>query len=161
MKGIELTIEESIILNSIADGVFTVDLDFKITWMNRAAEKILGISKEEALGKMCFEVFHANICEYSCALRETMSSGRNIVNKTIYIVNGEGRRLPISISTAILKDEKGQITGVVETFRDISDIEELRKSIESAYTFKDIISKNKSMQEIFNNLPPVLSLSKH
>lgn len=153
MDNTGLSKEENIILDSIADGIFTVDLDFRIAWMNKAAEKILGITKEEAAGKLCFEVFHANICEHSCALKESMRTGRDIVNKTIYIVNTEGRRVPISISTAILKDDQGNTTGGVETFRDISDIEELRKSIESSYTFEDIISKNKIMQEVFDLIP--------
>ncbi|MCP4728059.1 MAG: PAS domain-containing protein, partial [bacterium] len=147
--------EKNIILDSIADGVFTVDLDFRITWMNRAAEQILGIDKSDAIGRLCYEIFHANVCEHSCVLRETINSGRNIVNKTIYIVNSDGERIPINISTAILKDDKGKITGGVETFRDISDIEELRKSMESAYTFEDIISKNKKIQEIFDILPDI------
>ncbi len=150
-----MTNEENIILNSIADGVFTVNLDFRITWMNRAAEKILGIGKEESIGKLCYEIFHANICEHSCALKETMTTGRNIVNRTIFIVNTEGKRIPISISTAIIKDENGDITGGVETFRDVSEIEELRKSIELKYTFEDIISKNKKMQEVFSIIPDI------
>ena len=92
----------NIILDSIADGVFTVNLDFRITYVNKAAEKILGISANEAAGKLCYEIFHANICEHSCALRETMQTGRNIINKTIYIVTAEGTRIPVSISTALL-----------------------------------------------------------
>jgi PAS domain S-box-containing protein len=145
----------NIILDSIADGVFTVDLDFKITSMNRSAEDILGIKEEEALGKLCFEIFHANICEHSCALRETISNGRNIINKTIYIVNSEGERIPVSISTAVLRDENGELIGGVETFRDISEIEELRKTIESGFTFESIVSKNKKMQDIFAILPDI------
>lgn len=146
---------ENIILDSIADGVFTVDLDFRITSMNSSAQRILGLKEDEAIGKLCYEVFHANICEHSCALRETMSTGRNIVNKTIYIVNSEGDVLPISISTALLKDAEGNIIGGVETFRDISEIEELRKTIESTYTFQDIVSKNKRMRDIFSLLPDI------
>ncbi|HPI13977.1 MAG TPA: PAS domain-containing protein, partial [Spirochaetota bacterium] len=131
-----------IILDSIADGVFTVDMDFRITYINRAAGKILGISEEEAIGKYCYEIFHANICEHSCALDETIETGRTIVNKTIYIVNASGERIPISISTALLKDENGAIIGGVETFRDISEVEELRRAIEEKYTSEDIVSKN-------------------
>lgn len=145
----------NIILDSIADGVFTVNLDFRITYVNKAAEKILGISANEAAGKLCYEIFHANICEHSCALRETMQTGRNIINKTIYIVTAEGTRIPVSISTALLQDENGGIIGGVETFRDISDVEELRKTIESRYTFEDIVSKNNRMNDIFAILPDV------
>jgi len=146
----------NIILDSIVDGVFTIDMDFRITSLNNAACKILGLdSKEEAISKLCFEIFHANICEHSCALRETIQTGKNIINKPVYIVNKSGQKLTISISTALLKDEQGNIIGGVETFRDISDIETLRKKIESTYSFEDIISKNKEMQQIFSILPDV------
>lgn len=146
----------NIILDSIADGVFTIDMDFRITSLNNAACRILGLaSKEEAIGKLCFEIFHANICEHSCALRETMQTGKNIINKPVYIVNKSGEKHTISISTALLKDEQGNIIGGVETFRDISDIETLRKKIESTYSFEDIISKNKQMQQIFSILPDI------
>ncbi|HNU90436.1 MAG TPA: sigma 54-interacting transcriptional regulator [Spirochaetota bacterium] len=144
-----------IILDSIADGVFTVDMDFRITCINRAAGKILGISEEEAIGKYCYEIFHANICEHSCALDETIETGRTIVNKTIYIVNASGERIPISISTALLKDENGAIIGGVETFRDISEVEELRRAIEEKYTSEDIVSKNKRLRELLALLPDI------
>lgn len=147
--------DRNIILNSIADGVFTVDLDFRITSLNRAGEKILGIQEEEAIGRLCWEVFHANICEHSCALKSSLETGENIVNRTVYIVGATGDRLPVSVSTAVLKDSKGMVIGGVETFRDLSEIEELRKSIEFSYNFEDIISKSKSMREIFRILPDV------
>jgi PAS domain S-box-containing protein len=147
--------EKNIILDSIADGVLTVDMDVRITSMNRAAEEILGIKEKDAIGRLCFEIFHANICEYSCALKETLNTGNNIINKTIYIVNSGGERVPISVSTALLKDKKGSVIGGVETFRDITAIETLRKEIESSYTFEDIVSKNKVMRELFGILPDI------
>jgi PAS domain S-box-containing protein len=147
--------ERNVILDSIADGVFTIDMDYKITSINRAAETILGIREEEALGKFCYEIFHASICEHSCAMKETLITGRNIVNRTIFIVNSRGDRVPVSISTALLKNEKGETMGGVETFRDITEIEELRKTIEARFTFEDIVSKDKVMQEIFHILPDI------
>lgn len=146
---------QEIILDSIADGVFTINLDFKITYINKAAADILKIRPQEAVGKLCFEVFHASICEHSCALRETINTGRNIVNKTVYIVNSIGEIIPINISTALLKNESGEIIGGVETFRDISEIEHLRKEIESNYSFNDIISKSKEFKELFSILPDI------
>ncbi|HSA16210.1 MAG TPA: sigma 54-interacting transcriptional regulator [Spirochaetota bacterium] len=150
---------ESIILDSIADGVFTVDMDFRITSMNRAAGEILGIRERDALGKLCFEVFHANICEHSCALKETMATGSNIINKTIYIVNSKGDRVPISVSTALLKNEGGEIIGGVETFRDLTPIETLRKEIELKYSFEDMVSKNREMRDLFSILPDIAASS--
>jgi len=147
--------KNSIILDSIADGVFTVDENFRITSMNRAARTILEIEEENAVGKLCFDVFHANICEHSCALKETLRTGKNIINKTIYVVNSRGVKVPISVSTALLRDSEGRIFGGVETFRDLTTIETLRKEIEAAYHFEDIVSKNAAMREIFRILPDV------
>lgn len=147
--------DRNIILDSIADGVFTVDMSFTITSMNRSAEMILSVSEKDAIGKLCHEVFHASICEHSCALRETLETGKNIINRSLYIVNQRGDKIPISISTALLRDSSGNIIGGVETFRDLSDLEALRKEIESSYTFEDIVSKNRVIMEIFSILPDI------
>jgi len=141
-----------IILDSIADGVFTVDLDWKVTSFNKAAEKITGIKKQEALGRHCWEVFKASICEQQCSLRQTIESGQPIVNQSIFILNPQGDRIPISISTAILNDHNGNIIGGAETFRDLSVVEALRKELAGQHTFFDIISKNREMQRLFGML---------
>ena len=141
-----------IILDSIADGVFTVDSDWKITSFNRAAEKITGIGKKEAVGRHCWEVFRASICESFCSLRHTVETGNPVVNQSIFIVNSEGSRVPISISTALLKDNKGNMIGGVETFRDLSLVETLKKELSGRNSFHDIISKNKEMQRLFGIL---------
>ncbi len=147
--------QTEIILDSIADGVFTVDSDWKITSFNRAAERITGIKKEEALGRHCWEVLKASICEKICSLRQTMETGSPIVNQPIYVVNSEGERIPVSISTAILKDKDGKVIGGVETFRDLSVVEELRKELSGRHSFMDIISKNKEMLRLFGMLEQV------
>ena len=61
-----------VILESISDGVFTIDYNWRITSFNRAAEKITGVSKEEAVGRHCWDVFRSNMCELGCALKRTM-----------------------------------------------------------------------------------------
>ncbi|MCK9196669.1 MAG: sigma 54-interacting transcriptional regulator [Syntrophales bacterium] len=143
------------ILDSIADGVFTVDHDWRITSFNRAAEEITGVSREEAVGQSCREVLKADVCDRQCVLRYTKETGREVINRTVYIINAKGRRLPVSISTALLKDETGEVIGAVETFRNISREADLRKKLEGKYTFQDIISKSHKMQDLFDLLPDV------
>ena len=151
--------EKDIILDSIADGVFTVDDNWRITSFNRAAEKITGVRREDAIGQRCKDVLKADVCEKGCILRKTIQSGKSIVNRIVHIVDAAGRRLPISISTALLKDEQGRIVGAVETFRDISVEEKLRKAITERYSFEDIISKNHRMHQLFDILPDVAESS--
>ena len=147
--------EQNIILDSIADGVFTVDKDWRISSFNRAAEKITGVSRKDAVGQLCKDVLKADICERNCCLRATMRTGKPIVNKNVYIIDAEGRKRPISISTALLRDKKGKLLGAVETFRDISVEEDLRKAIEKKYSFADIISKNHRILQLFDILPDI------
>ena len=145
----------SVILDSIADGVFTVDENWKITSFNRAAEQIIGVSRSDAVGRRCCDVFRASICEGHCALKETLHTRRAVVNKHVYIVTAAGRRVPISISTAILKDAQGKAIGGVETFRDLSMVEELRKELAGSYTFADIIARSHAMRQIFDVVPQI------
>jgi sigma-54 dependent transcriptional regulator, acetoin dehydrogenase operon transcriptional activator AcoR len=132
-----------------------VDLNWRVTSFNRAAEEITGIATEEALGRPCCEVFRANVCDSACVLRHTLETGRPVVNQPVAILRADGREIPISVSTALLRNEAGEIIGGVETFRDLSLVEELRKEIHRRYRLGDIISKSPLMAEIFALLPEV------
>ena len=141
-----------IILDSINEGVFTVDCDWRITAFNRAAERITGIPRDEAIGKSCHDVFHADICEKDCALRQTFKAGKPVVNAAAHIINIEGCRVPVRLSAAILKDEKGEIMGGVETFLDLREIEDLQKELKSRYTVEDIVGRCPEMMRLFEFL---------
>ncbi|MBN1543277.1 sigma 54-interacting transcriptional regulator [candidate division KSB1 bacterium] len=144
-----------IILDSIADGVFTVDEHMKITYFNRAAERITRIPREKAIGQYCFDVLRANICEKSCPLRCSLQSNAAVVDRRVNILRIDGKQIPVTISTSVLRDETGKKIGGVETFRDLSPLEELKKEIKCAYTLDDIISKNHRIQGIFDILPNI------
>lgn len=142
-----------VILDSINDGVFTVDREWRITSFNRAAERITGVKRKEALGRPCCEVFRASICEASCALRETVATGRPVANRPIYILGVKGQRIPISISTAVFKDRRGNVIGGVETFRDLTLVEDLRKELEGKHRFGDIVGRSVAMRQVFQLMP--------
>ncbi len=143
------------ILDSIADGVFTVDTQWVITSFNKAAQRITGIPREEALGRKCWEVFHADVCERDCLLKKTLATHKPCINKTVRIVNQNGVSVPISISTAILTDKHGTSIGGVETFRDLSEIEELRKQITGQNTHYDIVTRNHRLLALLDTLPAI------
>jgi len=144
-----------IILDSIADGVFTVDLNWQITSFNTAAEGITGISREEAVGRPCFEVLRANVCETGCILRHTVETETPIVNMPIHIVRADKKSIPISVNTTLLKNEAGRIVGGVETFRDLTVVNKLRRALFKQQSFEDIVSKNGRMLKLFSMLPQI------
>lgn len=143
------------ILDSINEGVFTVDADWRITSFNRAAERITGVARKDAMGRPCCEVFRSSICERACALKRTLVTGKPVMNATADIFNAAGGRIPIRISTALLRDAGGAVIGGVETFQDLSRVEQLRKELEARYTFEDIVGRSPAMRRLFDLLPDI------
>jgi len=143
------------VLRCVADGVFTVDCDWRITSFNKAAERITGVPAEQAIGKPCSEVFHADLCEQGCPIRQTLDTGSELIDQPARILNQRGRSVPISVSSAVLRAEDGALLGAVETFRDLSTIEQLRREIQGRYTFEDIIGKSEAFQKIFAIMPDI------
>jgi len=143
------------ILDSINEGVFSVDPQWRVTAFNRAAEQITGVRRQEAIGRPCCEVFRASICESACALRRTFSSGKPVLGATANIISASGNRIPIRVSTALLRNQKGEVIGGVETFQDLSQVEQLRKELEGRYTFEDIVGRSPVMQCLFDLVPQI------
>ena len=142
-------------MDSIADGVFTVDLNWRILSFNRAAEQITGIPKEEAVGRPCHEVFRADICESGCLIRQTIETKSAIMNMPIFIYRADKKRIPISVTTTLLKDYDGKVIGGVETFRDLTAIKQLQDALRKQSSFEDIVSKNEKMFKLFSILPQI------
>ncbi|CAG0905784.1 unnamed protein product [Cyprideis torosa] len=144
-----------IILESISEGVFTVDQNFIITSFNHAAQKITGFTSKEAVGQPCQKIFRSDRCEGDCTLKKTLLEKRAIQGCTTNIVNKEGKRVPISLSTSLLRNEEGDILGGVEIFRDETVLEGLRREIEGRVETHSIITKNREMRQLLSFLPQV------
>lgn len=143
------------ILDSINEAVFTVDLERRIKSLNSAAERMTSVPRLQAIGRPCCEIFRASICQDECAIKETLATGRPVVNATATVNSHDGRKIPVRISTALLKNKGGEVIGAVETLQDLSIVEQLRKKLEASYTFEDIIGRSPPMLQLFDILPQV------
>jgi len=143
------------ILDSISDGVFTIDADKRLNSFNRAAEAITGFKTEEAIGQYCFDIFRADICEKNCALDQTLADGAPRVNLPARIISKSGDPKSIRLSTAILENETGDVIGAVETFRDVTELETLRRRAERRFTPEDIVGRHPRINEILLFLPDI------
>jgi len=144
-----------LILDSLTEGVFTVDKELNIVLFNQAAEQITGIPRREAVGLKCYEVLRASVCQANCALEESMRTGRPVLDRAVNILDSSGRLVPISIRTSALRDEAGRILGGVETFRDLSTEVSLRKELRGKYTLGDMVGRAEVMLSLFAVLPDV------
>ncbi len=147
------------ILNCIAEGVFTVDTEKRITFFNRAAERITGFSSEEAIGEYCRDIFRTACCGTCCTLDEVERSDKSLSGRQVKILDRDGNTVLVGVSAAVLRDKNGVVIGGVETFRDMTAETALRLQVEKNYTFQDIISRDPVMHEMFAILPDIAESS--
>lgn len=143
------------ILDSVADGVFTVNSAMRITSFNRAAQEITGFSRDEALGQPCCEIFRTNVCFDQCPLRRAFASGDNIINCEVDLLDRNNREIPISVNASVLRATDGTPIGGVETFRDLSQLRALASEVQHHFNFQDMLSRNPRMQQLFDILPDI------
>ncbi len=147
------------VIDSMADGVFTLDNNGRISSWNRSMEKISGYGAEEALGKTCAllkcsRCFGKN-CPADigrCKIFEKGSSGA----KECHLQHKDGHDVPIIKRASVVKDEDGHILGVVETISDVTELNRARKRAEDAsrklgevHRLDNIIGKSQVMREVF------------
>ena len=116
------------IFNSVADGILTVDKEYRITFFNHGAEQATGFRAAEAIGKHCFEVLRADICKSDCALKKAIREDQPFIRYPVSITDVNGEKVSISISASPLKDKSGSVIGGIETFRNLALIEELHRN---------------------------------
>jgi two-component system phosphate regulon sensor histidine kinase PhoR len=107
------------IIQSMADGIITVDGKMRITDINRSAEKITGYSREEALGRFCGEVLHSSMCGRECPLKLAMNGGEAVSREAV-LTNRLGQRIEVMLTASALRDDEGNLLGGVETFGDVA-----------------------------------------
>jgi PAS domain S-box-containing protein len=142
------------IVEQLADGVFTVDREFRITSFNRAAEEITGYRREQVVGRVCREVLKASICQHGCALQRAIASGRPVHMRSLYISNARGERMPVSISAGAMLGDRGEVIGAVETFRDVSRVESAPEG-KPVHRLPNMVGESPAMQAVYDLTPCV------
>jgi PAS domain S-box-containing protein len=145
----------SLILDSVSQGIFTVNSRGEITTFNHAAQRITGHHEGEVLGQACSTVFKTDLCESVCPLRRSIRGRERIHGRRAIVHAKDGRPIPISLSTYPLETRTGRLIGGVEVFEDLSPLLALERKLDDKYRFDDIISKNPEMERIFALLPLV------
>ena len=118
-----------IIWNSMGIGVFTVDLERRVTSFNEAAVSITGYRLEEVIGKHCHEVFGNNLCQGDCRFHRAFEKGNAFLNFDLEIMDREGDAILINKTVTPLRDRQGNLVGAVESFQDVSLLWDLHGKI--------------------------------
>ena len=141
---------KSNILNSIADGIFTVDENFKINFFNKSAEKITGFKSEEVIGKFCKNIFQSDLCYGNCPIARALKFSENIFDLRTKLRTKDDTIKFVRLSASVIKNEKGEPSGGVISFRDISTYINERENARSDEHFYGIVGNTRAMINIFN-----------
>lgn len=143
------------LLDNIALGIFTVNTDWQITYFNREAEKITGFTREEAIGRKCYEIFRTELCYGNCHLKQAMKQGIKMVHVRNRIFNKHNQEIPVDITVSTISDSNGKVIGGIESFIDDSIRDQMEKELYNRYVFHDIIGKNEKIVSILQFLSQI------
>lgn len=140
------------ILNSLAEGVFVVDKEFKIIFANKAAERILGRKGDDFLGMVCKYFCLSDQCNISCPIAEVLITGKQVLDLEASYQNNQGKTIPVKINASVLTDDDGTPAGGIISFRDYSSHKNIEKLLEADSHYQGIIGRSKGMFEVFQTI---------
>ena len=136
------------VLDSIADGIFTVDVDRVIRSFSGRMERLTGIPAQSAIGRHCRDVLHGSKCDTDCPLGWSLAHGAVVDRCHEQVQLPDGRVMPVTVTTAFLHDAHGTRTGITGVVRDESEIEHLRRELHDRYSRHNLIGRSAGMREL-------------
>ncbi|WP_290923902.1 diguanylate cyclase [Halodesulfovibrio sp.] len=124
------------LLNSVTDGIYFVDCDRRITYWNKAAERLSGYTATEMIGKLCSEnlLRHedengSSLCGKRCPLTATLGDGEER-HRNVFMRHKLGHKVPVTVQASPMLDSNGNIVGAVEVFAENSESINIRREME-------------------------------
>ena len=146
---------------SIGDAVIATDKNGFVTFMNAVAENLMGWTLEELLGRKLTDVFNIVNQDTHQPVENPMARALlegaivGLANHTILIARN-GREIPIDDSAAPIKDDQGNVTGVILVFRDITERNHAEQERETAD--KAILRAKEEWERTFNTMPDLIAI---
>jgi PAS domain S-box-containing protein len=130
------------VFDQLSDALVLYDPEFRITGVNRSAEKLLGMSSEELLGQHCQDVFQCSVCEPGCGVLAGLNQHPAAPHSTVRMHTASGMERLVVMRTTQMYDGDGRLSGVVATIRDVTE--------EAAPQKREVIADSASMREVLN-----------
>jgi PAS domain S-box-containing protein len=143
------------LIDSMADGVFSVDQDLRVRRFSRNMEQMLGIAVSEAIGKPCREVLKGTLCDTDCPLVWSRKHGKPVTGCRERLLASDGRSITASITTGFLRNEPDFEQGLFGVVTDLSEVEKLREELEGRHSFEEIVGDSAAMRALFQQIEAV------
>ena len=137
------------ILDSLPEGVYVIDKEFKIRFVNKAGYALTKKKPENILGYVCTTLCKSERCELGCPITEVLNTGQNVSDLESTISDSDGNVIPIIVNASILKNELHNPIGGIISFKKNKKFN-LEDDSKNTNHFYGIVGKSKPMLEIFN-----------
>ncbi|RTZ95876.1 MAG: sigma-54-dependent Fis family transcriptional regulator [Deltaproteobacteria bacterium] len=143
------------ILDNLKEGILAHDLDRRIIFFNREAEKITGYRREDVLGKTCEEAFGAPLCGGKCQFYVGDDASEDAAEYTTNIITKNGDTRRVEMAPTVMFDDDGHPQGVLTSMRDVTDYLQLQIQARKLTSFAGIIGQDARMLQVFEQIRDV------
>ncbi len=132
----------SVLFNELTDALIVYDAKLRITAVNRATEKLFGLTSDEMIGRDCKEVFRCGRCEPGCGVLVGIQQAPSLNRATVKIHTDNGRERLAIVSTTQFYDDLGDLNGMVTLIRDVTD--------EITPQKREVVAESKIMRDLLH-----------
>jgi len=147
------------ILENLTEGVVTVDRDWRVATINGAAERMLGQSRDGAVGRKCSDVLGTESCSSDRSLERVLAGSVPIRDERLFFSRADRTPIEVSLNARVLKDAEGAVLGSVLSFREFTEVDRLRIEFSGEQHFRGMIGKSPAMRAVFHLLEDVAESS--
>ncbi len=142
-----------LIMDSMYEGIIAHDLNRRIFFFNRAAERITGFSRQEIIGRDCHDIFHGGICKSMCSFK-ILDEGHQIPDDPylLNIISKDGQAKQLRMNVVEIQDAINNPVGVVASFRDLTSEYEFASRHGDIDSFAGIIGRDSKMVSIYQTV---------
>ncbi len=144
------------LFDQMAEGVFTINSRWRITTFNRRAQEITGFSREEVLGKYCWDIFSSDLCKSNCPLKRAIETGEPCTDQDIRIAVKDNQNQSILVNTSAIRNNRNRVVGAIETFRPLTVPDNADNKTDSGTNYlNEIIGESSHIKKIRRQIPDI------
>lgn len=143
------------ILDSLKEGIIAHDLERRIFFFNAEAERITGYDRKEVIGQDCHQVFGAPFCGQRCSFCDNTPLRVDHAEYPLNITSKTGEPRRIDFRATMMRNHRGDLTGVVAAFTDVTELIALQQRSAEMHCFGNIIGNDPKMRGVFQQIRDV------
>lgn len=140
------------ILDNLKEGIIAHDLDRKIFFFNREAERLTGYRRDDVLGRDCHDAFGEPFCGQHCLFHESGAQLPDAAEYPVAILTRDGQTRHAEMSVTLMNDEQGEPFGVLAFIKDMTDALRCQFRSGELSGYEGIVGRDPKMRQIFQQI---------